>query len=105
MSRYRGIQSKSPRKSNTGAIAGLIGLGFLWVAFVFAAVIAIGAWLMPYTIETWSQWFGHPISVQWWEGLLVAFALALLTRAGVAYIAIVCGLITAGFQFFGFTGF
>lgn len=91
------------RRSNGSGF--IVSAGMIWIAFIIAVVLWAGAVLVPYTVETWAMWLGHPITIEWWKGMIIGFIGGLITRTGIVYIAIVCALVTWAFELCNFTGF
>ena len=46
---------------------------FILIATPMLIYAAIGAWLWPYTLNTWLEFFGKPESIAWWQGSLIGF--------------------------------
>ena len=63
MSKWRPINLET---TSVGA-----GCGCLIVLMVAFAII--GAWLWPYTINTWLVYFNKPPAILWWHGALLGF--------------------------------
>lgn len=46
-----------------------------WVfLFLLIALAILGAWLWPYTLNTWLVFIGKPASIVWWQGALLGVA-------------------------------
>lgn len=45
----------------------------LLVIVIMVACAIIGAWLWPYTLNTWLVFFGKAPVVVWWHGALLGF--------------------------------
>lgn len=73
------------------AAAGLVGIVFLLLTI--AAIVVIGFWWLPYIVEVWSVYFGHPIVMNNWLCLLVLFVLSYFTRSPLNLVVIL-GIIT-----------
>jgi len=50
---------------------GIATLGM--IAFVLCVFALIGAFLNPYTINTWLEYAGKEPSMVWWQGALLGF--------------------------------
>lgn len=44
---------------------------FSMFGFVIVLGVVLGAFLWPYTINTWLEYFGKEASVIWWQGALL----------------------------------
>ena len=51
------------------AVCGGFGLTFM---FLVALIFGVGAWLWPYSINTWLIYTGKEPVVEWWMGGLMA---------------------------------
>jgi hypothetical protein len=49
-------------------------IGFIGFLIVCMITAAIGAWLFPYTINSWLVFLGKTPKVVWWHGALLGFA-------------------------------
>lgn len=52
------------------AFGGCVFVGIVW-SIIVVAMFLIGAWLWPYTINTWLVYSGKPPAVEWWMGGLM----------------------------------
>ena len=52
-----------------------IGFGAVGsVMFIIMAIMAaFGAFLWPYTLNSWLAFFGKPESIVWWQGVILGF--------------------------------
>lgn len=91
------------RSSDAAVTAGAIF--FLRIFIIWGFIIACGALLIPYSIETWAIWLGHSVVIEWWKGLMIGIIVGIILRRGIIWLAISTALVTWAFSFFGFTGF
>lgn len=92
--------SRNADAAVTAVVLSVLGFLVLW-GFVFVC----GAWLIPYSVETWAAWLGHTVVIQWWKGLLIGFIAGILLRRGILWVAVTSALITWLVALCGFTGF
>ncbi len=73
----------------------LIG-GTLSAVFLLnlAVLAVIGCWVLPYVIETWAVFFGHPTFVAWHVGLIIASVMAMLTAGKSSGCIVILGVLT-----------
>lgn len=87
-------------KGNT--IAALFLGGIAW--FVFCSILSI-VWFIPYSVETWSVWFGKAYDLAWWQSVLIFFGLGMFFRKGAVYTSALVAFITLIMVWCGFAGF
>ena len=95
--------SRRNRSADAAVTAFFLTAGWLIVSWCF--ILACGAVLIPYTIETWAAWFGHAVVIEWWKGLLIGIIVGVILRTGMVYLAVTTALITWLLALCGFTGF
>jgi len=54
-----------------GRIIAVFGGMSLFLIIAFSLTFCIGAWLWPYTINSWLVYSGKPEAVEWWMGGLM----------------------------------
>ena len=46
-------------------------LGCIFALMILNAIL--GAWLWPYTLNSWLEFFDKPAHIVWWQGSLIGF--------------------------------
>lgn len=95
--------SRRNRSADAAVSAFILTAGWLIISWGF--ILACGAWLIPYSIETWAAWIGHSVVIEWWKGLMIGIIVGIILRRGIIWLAVSSALITWLFAFCGFTGF
>lgn len=92
--------SRNADAAVTAVVLSVLGFLVLW-----GFVVVCGAWLIPYSVETWAAWLGHTVVIEWWKGLLIGLIAGILLRRGILWVAVTSALITWLVALCGFTGF
>ncbi len=56
---------KNKQRGEAGAV-------FIFWIFMLVLSVILGAWLWPYTLNTWLEFFGKAPVVVWWHGVILS---------------------------------